>query len=97
MGRGRQELVAGAMRKFTGVAFPQPPPAWTDSLISDLKRAFGWGGEQGARELKIYGTWETKAQLVLFLILEIKASSSLRAVLVWAEAPEGSEGLASLG
>ena len=78
------------------MAFPQPPPAWTDSLISDLKRGFGVG-EQGARELKIYGTWETKAQLVLFLILEIKTSSSLRAVLVRAEAPEGSEGLASLG
>lgn len=77
------------------MAFPQPPPAWTDSLISDLKTGLGRGA--GARELKIYGTWETKALLVLFLILEIKASSSLRAVLVRAEAPEGSEGLASLG
>lgn len=37
-----------------------------------------------------------KAQLVcfFFLILEIKASSGLRAVLVGAEAPEQSEGLA---
>lgn len=85
---GKAEVGGGEVprgtRKDAGVASPLPPPprplaAWTDKASLRTKVGGPGGGRTQTEEA---GKW--KHSSYYFLILKIKASSSLRAVLLWA-------------